>query len=124
MPASLPALVAAIEHLRDHPQHRLDLGRHARRAVERAMDWNVRAEDYRRFFRTSLAAARDTTAGTPPECNASDCDSARDLLTRATELLRANQVGGARTLLERAHRRFPEQPEIAAARRALLSLAR
>ncbi len=61
VPRTREAFGAAIERLRD-PELRGALGRAARAAVVRHFDARARAEDFRRFFRSALEAAR---AGAP-----------------------------------------------------------
>ncbi|AGX88144.1 glycosyltransferase [Candidatus Symbiobacter mobilis CR] len=53
----LPVLIRAVCTLRDDPNLRVELGRHARAAVVANFDWNVMAQKYANFFHDALQAA-------------------------------------------------------------------
>lgn len=56
---SLDEFKKAVRKLQRNPRLRKEMGQRARQAVVNAWDWEVKAEEYRRFFRQALKKARE-----------------------------------------------------------------
>jgi len=114
---TLPAIVAAIEHLRDHPRLRRTLGENARAAVHAAMDWSHHAADHQRFFDEALAVAR-------AEHEPMDMPlPTQQVLAAVREELRAGRLHNAARKLSAARRAAPNDALLQRAERELQRLA-
>ncbi|MGE3172040.1 MAG: glycosyltransferase [Planctomycetota bacterium] len=94
----LPQLVAAVEHLRDHPRLRRRLGERARAAVQ-PFDWRVQALAHARFLRAALAQRPVATPSTVVQ--------PQEQLARVRQELQRGRVREAILLLDAARREHP-----------------
>lgn len=116
VPPELPAIVAAVEHLRDHPRLRRALGEAARRAVHATLDWRDQAAAYARFFDAALETRRTAAPA------ARDVMRAGEVLARARAELVAGRVPAAASLLADALRARPHDVLLQRAEREVARL--